>query len=149
MKHVSFRDMVGLSFMPVPSMLTSIYCNTIIYVIESFSCTVVTCSMPTNPMNGMIMEFFLMKTLVLHWDMMMEFFLMKTLVLLMPTNPMNGMITLGDDGVLSYEDTCTATCDTGYMLTGDERTCQSDGMFNGTEAMCNRGKLCACLIYTV
>ena len=69
-----------------------------------------------------------------------------------PTNPMNGMIncSLGDDGVLSYEDTCTATCDTGYMLTGDAmRTCQSDGMFNGTEAMCNRGKLCACLIYTV
>ena len=70
----------------------------------------------------------------------------------MPTNPMNGMIncSLGDDGVLSNEDTCTATCDTGYMLTGDAmRTCQSDGMFNGTEAMCNRGKLCKCLIYTV
>ena len=65
---------------------------------------------------------------------------------------MNGMIdcSLGDDVVLSYEDTCTATCDTGYMLIGDAmRTCQSDGMFNGTEAMCSRGKLCACLIYTV
>ena len=63
----------------------------------------------------------------------------------MLTNPMNGMIdcSLGDDGVLSYEDTCTATCDTGYMLTGDAmRTCQSDGMFTGIEAMCSRGKLC-------
>ena len=69
----------------------------------------------------------------------------------MPTNPMNGMIncSLGDDGVLSYEDSCTATCDTGYILTGDAmRTCQSDGIFNGTEAMCNRGKLCACVIKT-
>ena len=59
-------------------------------------------------------------------------------------NPMNGMISCypENDGVLSYEDTCIATCDTGYMLTGDAmRTCQSDGMFNGTEAMCNRGEL--------
>ena len=65
----------------------------------------------------------------------------------MLTNSMNGMVncSLGDDGVLSYEDTCTTTCDTGYMLTGDAmRTCQSDGMFNGNEAMCNRGKLYTC-----
>ena len=64
----------------------------------------------------------------------------------MPPNPMNGMVncSLGDDGVLSYEDTCTAsaTCDTGYMLTGDAmRTCQSNGMFNGTVLMCIRGEL--------
>jgi len=62
----------------------------------------------------------------------------------MPSDPMNGMIncSMGDDGVLSYEDTCTVTCDTGYMVTGDDmRTCQSDGMFNGTEAICNRGNL--------
>ena len=67
----------------------------------------------------------------------------------MPTNPINGMIncSLGDDGVPSYEDTCIATCDTGYMLTGDAmRTCQSDGIFNGTEAMCNRGKVYTCFI---
>ena len=65
----------------------------------------------------------------------------------MPPNPMNGMIdcSLGDDVVLSYEDTCTATCDTGYMLTGDAmRTCQSDRMFSGIEAVCNRGKLYTC-----
>ena len=77
------------------------------YVIESFSHILVTCPMPTNPMNGMI------------------------------------NCPLGDDGVLSYEDTCTATCDTGFMITGDAiRTCQSDRMFSGTEAMCSRGKLC-------
>ena len=65
----------------------------------------------------------------------------------MPPNPMNGMISclLSDDGVLSYEDICTATCDSGYVLTGDAmRTCQSDGIFNGTEAMCSRGKLYTC-----
>ena len=73
----------------------------------------------------------------------------------MPTNPLNGMIncSLGDDGVLSYEDTCTVTCNTGYMLIGDDmRTCQSDGMLNGTEAMCDRGKLnsyCTSFLYIV
>ena len=38
----------------------------------------------------------------------------------------NGIIncSLGDDGVLSYEDTCSFTCNTGYELTGsDIRTC--------------------------
>ena len=62
----------------------------------------------------------------------------------MLSDPVNGMIncSLGDDGILSYEDVCTVTCDTGYMLTGDDkRTCQSDGIFDGTEAMCIRGKL--------
>jgi len=60
----------------------------------------------------------------------------------MPPGPINGIIScsLGDDGVLSYEDTCIVTCDTGYMVTGDDmRTCQSDGMFNGTMATCDRG----------
>jgi len=63
-----------------------------------------------------------------------------------PPDPMNGMLNCStEDEFLSYEDTCTVTCDTGYMLTGDDtRTCQSDGMLNGTEAMCNRGKLCTC-----
>jgi len=64
----------------------------------------------------------------------------------MPSDPMNGMIncSLGDDGVLSYEDTCTVTCDTGYMVTGDDmRICQSDGTLTGTDANCTRGKLFA------
>jgi len=61
----------------------------------------------------------------------------------MPPNPMNGMIncSLGDDGILSYEDTCTTMCNTGYEIqAGDSmRTCQSDMMFNGTSATCERG----------
>ncbi|XP_065904304.1 receptor-type tyrosine-protein phosphatase delta-like isoform X2 [Dysidea avara] len=60
----------------------------------------------------------------------------------MPTNPMNGMIScqLGDDGVLSYEDICTTTCNSGYEIQdGDAmRTCGSDRSFNGTDATCSR-----------
>ena len=47
----------------------------------------------------------------------------------------NGIIncSLGDDGVPSYEDTCSFTCNTGYELTGSEsRTCQSDGSWSGS-----------------
>ncbi|XP_065899237.1 uncharacterized protein [Dysidea avara] len=57
------------------------------------------------------------------------------------TDPNNGTITcsLGDDGVPSYEDTCSFTCNTGYELTGsDTRTCQSDGNWSGNETMCSR-----------
>ena len=58
-------------------------------------------------------------------------------------NPVNGIIncSLGDDGVLSYEDTCTTLCNTGYEIqAGDAmRTCQSDMTFNGTNATCGRG----------
>ncbi|XP_065900911.1 uncharacterized protein [Dysidea avara] len=57
------------------------------------------------------------------------------------TDPDNGMITcsLEDDGVPSYEDTCSFTCNTGYELTGsDTRTCQSDGSWSGTETMCRK-----------
>ena len=58
------------------------------------------------------------------------------------TDPNNGTITcsLGDDGVPSYEDTCSFTCNTGYELTGsDTRTCQSDGSWSGTATVCRRG----------
>ena len=54
----------------------------------------------------------------------------------------NGMINclLGDDGVLSYEDTCSYTCNTGYELTGnDTRTCQSNGTWSGNDIMCTIG----------
>ena len=57
-------------------------------------------------------------------------------------DPNNGVITcsLGDDGIPSYEDTCSFTCNTGYELTGsDTRTCQSDGNWSGSETMCSRG----------
>ena len=55
------------------------------------------------------------------------------------TAPSNGTIncSLGDDGVLSYEDTCSFTCDTDYVLTGsDTRTCQSDGSWSGSNTIC-------------
>ena len=58
-------------------------------------------------------------------------------------NPSNGMVScsLGDDGVPSFEDTCSFTCDTGYELTGsDTRTCQNDGSWSGSTAMCSRSE---------
>ena len=58
------------------------------------------------------------------------------------TNPQNGMIScsLGDDGIPSYGDTCSFTCNTGYELTGsDTRTCQSDGSWSGTNTTCSGG----------
>jgi len=61
----------------------------------------------------------------------------------MPANPINGMITcsLEGDGFLSYQDTCTVTCDTGYMVNGDAvRTCRSDGTIGGTVATCGRSE---------
>ena len=48
--------------------------------------------------------------------------------------------SLGDDGVPSYEDTCSFTCNIDYEVAGsDTRTCQSDGSWSGTETLCKRG----------
>ena len=59
------------------------------------------------------------------------------------TDPINGTMncSLGDDGVPSYEDTCSLTCNTGYELTGsDTRTCHSNGSWSGNDdAMCRKG----------
>ena len=58
------------------------------------------------------------------------------------TDPNNGVINclLGDDGVSSYGDTCSFTCDNGYELTGsDTRICQSNGNWSGSDATCERG----------
>ena len=50
--------------------------------------------------------------------------------------------SLGDDGVLSHEDTCSFTCNTGYELIGsDIRTCQSDGSWGGNNTICRRGEV--------
>ena len=49
--------------------------------------------------------------------------------------------SLGDN-VLSYEDICNFTCNTGYQLTGSNtRTCQSDGSWSGNDTMCKKRKL--------
>ena len=56
------------------------------------------------------------------------------------TQPNNGTIncSLGDDGVPSYEDICSFTCNTDYELTGNSsRFCESDGTWAGNEAVCN------------
>ena len=55
------------------------------------------------------------------------------------SNPNNGMVlcSLGDDGIPSYEDICSFTCNTGYELTGSpQRTCQSDGTWSGSPVSC-------------
>ena len=59
------------------------------------------------------------------------------------TNPDNGVIncSLGDNGIPSYADTCSFTCNTGYELTGsDTRTCQNDGSWSGSNAACQTGE---------
>ena len=52
---------------------------------------------------------------------------------------------------VGYEgDTCSFTCNAGYELTGSNtRTCQSDGSWSGTDAICTRGKcyLCMCIAH--
>jgi len=66
------------------------------------------------------------------------------------TDPNNGLITcsLGGDGVPSYEDTCSFTCNTGYDLTGsDTRTCQINGSWSGPEIMCGRGMVLFTQLY--
>ena len=59
------------------------------------------------------------------------------------TSPSNGEITSCSSGGIGvgYEgDTCSFTCNTGYELTvSDTRTCQSDGSWSGSDAMCRRG----------
>jgi len=60
------------------------------------------------------------------------------------TDPKNGIMncSLGDDRILSYKDTCSFTCNTGYELTGsDTRTCQSDGNWSGSETICRGGNM--------
>ena len=68
-------------------------------------------------------------------------------ILLVPcqslSSPSNGIIncSLGDDEALSYEDTCSFTCNTGYVLTGNDTwTCQSDGSWSGNSVMCGRSE---------
>ena len=55
--------------------------------------------------------------------------------------PDNGEISclLGDDGVPSFDDTCTFTCNDGYELTGSHnRRCRSSKTWSGSDTMCRR-----------
>ena len=68
-----------------------------------------------------------------------------------PNDPNNGMIncSLGDDGIPSYEDTCSFTCNNGYELTGSNtRTCQSDGSWSGSDNLCRRSNSYVACSYT-
>jgi len=54
----------------------------------------------------------------------------------------NGIIncSLGNDGVPTYEDSCTIVCQPGYELIGTKnRTCKSDGSWSGTMILCTKG----------
>ena len=53
--------------------------------------------------------------------------------------PNNGNVTCSSEP--SYVgDSCSFTCITGYELSGSEiRTCQTDGSWGGTNALCIRG----------
>ena len=64
------------------------------------------------------------------------------------TQPNHGEIncTLGDDGVPSYEDTCSYACNSGYEVIGGEtRICQSDGSWTNDSTHC-RGGYCNKLV---
>ena len=57
---------------------------------------------------------------------------------------------LGNDGVANPGETCTYTCNDGYMLTsnGEARTCQSDKSWSGSVAVCSRGKYSFLCLHT-
>ena len=57
--------------------------------------------------------------------------------------PTNGMITCSDGQPANPDETCTATCNTGYKLENDDgtRMCMSDGVWSGTDANCTRGNV--------
>ena len=60
-------------------------------------------------------------------------------------HPTNGTISCSSENNQDavYEVTCSFICDSGYQLTNgssQSRTCLGDGMWNGTEATCERGE---------
>ena len=72
---------------------------------------------------------------------MLYFFLLVTCPLL--TAPTNGMTdcSLGGNGIPNPGDVCSFTCNIGYEVTGSTtRTCQDDGSWSESHAMCSRGE---------
>jgi len=59
----------------------------------------------------------------------------------------NVACSLGDDRVPSYQDTCTVTCNSGYILIGsDIGICQSNGSWSGANGSCrSQDKNLGCL----
>ena len=58
------------------------------------------------------------------------------------TDPTNGILncSFGGDSVAHVGETCNYVCDTGYILNDTiNRTCQNNGTWTGTDAMCSRG----------
>ena len=59
------------------------------------------------------------------------------------TAPTNGnvMCSLGGDGIATDEDTCSYTCNAGFVSSGDGmRTCGSDGTWSGSITSCLMSK---------
>ena len=64
----------------------------------------------------------------------------------------NGMIgcSLGNNDIPNPGETCSFTCNTGYELTGsDTRSCQNDGSWSGSVAICRRGEQTLTYILTL
>ena len=67
--------------------------------------------------------------------------------------PTNGMMncSLRDAEIISSGDTCSFTCNTGHELTVSEsgtRTCQSNGMWTNSDAVCRGKQLLVCVQMT-
>ena len=82
----------------------------------------------------------------------MELFWIGTCPIL--TAPTNGMIScsLGADGVTTAGDTCSYTCNGGFVrLAGDAmRTCGSDRSWSGSDVVCGTGNMHhKCVLYFI
>ena len=57
------------------------------------------------------------------------------------TNPVNGQVSHTDG--TTFRQTTTYSCDTGYILVGDNtRTCQATGVWSGSTPSCQGTFLC-------
>ena len=77
----------------------------------------------------------------LYFLCFMLFYMLYTVTCPQLVEPLNGTMScsLLYPSMVFYEDTCNFTCDTGYALFGSNtRTCQSDGSWSGSEAICTQ-----------
>ena len=67
-------------------------------------------------------------------------FLISTVTCQPISSPGNGVSTCST-GASSIGDNCVVTCNDGYGVQGDGvRTCQNNGTWSGTEAVCTQGQ---------